>query len=502
MEILPKWDDMEGMNSFMRLQLAQLLLNTEPASGILNNNCNKDLCLQKKIDYEIKMRDGTAKLLAASKHQNQMQEAAKNLLTSNARMITYMSKLQEKSEGSLNDIKEENGNQQPCNAQISVSGIRIPLMWKDSVALRGKTDQGKYAVFCLWKIGTEINDTSLLTEVDSSMTDIVFEDVINFADIDADFECNFEVYCHKIQEDSTLSSTPRRIRKKFTELSTSVGKRFSGIRDDAETLPDMIGGPKFEKIAHKNLKLCDISDKVETYDLYDYSSNNVNEKIPLCGNFCCRFVAQPDCYSYRTLQAYLDIKTENDDWRSYYCVLDELNISCWKDIESKQIENEYLGIPITQFSQVSHISPLSSERPFCIELFTSRCDVQCMRYIISTNSQEEFNEWWSRMKQYITDQATWQHACKKKVDISPQSKRQGFNFTSKTTNPLSLFDVDCEQAEMNAGCLSFSSMLKDMTVDEKNEKKKNYLKTDNENTEINSCDKKLKKKDQKCESDV
>jgi hypothetical protein len=33
-------------------------------------------------------------------------------------------------------------------------------------------------VFCLLKIGTEIFDTSMITDVDRSMTDITFEDVI------------------------------------------------------------------------------------------------------------------------------------------------------------------------------------------------------------------------------------------------------------------------------------------------------------------------------------
>jgi len=50
--------------------------------------------MQGKIDYEIKMREGTARLLAASKHPTQLLEAAKNLLTSNTRIIAYMAELQ------------------------------------------------------------------------------------------------------------------------------------------------------------------------------------------------------------------------------------------------------------------------------------------------------------------------------------------------------------------------------------------------------------------------
>lgn len=67
--------------------------------------------MEQKIDLEIKMREGSAKLLAAcnnpktnskvssmnsagSAHNTQMLEAAKNLLTSNERMTAYMAELQ------------------------------------------------------------------------------------------------------------------------------------------------------------------------------------------------------------------------------------------------------------------------------------------------------------------------------------------------------------------------------------------------------------------------
>ena len=54
----------------------------------------QDELLQQKMDFEIKMRDGTAKLLAASKHPSQLLQAAKSLLTSNTRMLAYMHELQ------------------------------------------------------------------------------------------------------------------------------------------------------------------------------------------------------------------------------------------------------------------------------------------------------------------------------------------------------------------------------------------------------------------------
>lgn len=56
----------------------------------------QDHDLQQKIDHEIKMREGTTKLLAASKHPAQLLEAARNLLTSNHRIMAYMTELQKR----------------------------------------------------------------------------------------------------------------------------------------------------------------------------------------------------------------------------------------------------------------------------------------------------------------------------------------------------------------------------------------------------------------------
>lgn len=50
--------------------------------------------LEQKIEVEIKMREGSARLLAAAKHRAQSLEAAKALLTSNEKMSVYMAELQ------------------------------------------------------------------------------------------------------------------------------------------------------------------------------------------------------------------------------------------------------------------------------------------------------------------------------------------------------------------------------------------------------------------------
>ena len=58
--------------------------------------------IREKINYEIKMREGTVKLLEACHEQSQALEGAKNLLTINARIIALMSLLQRNRKQTMN----------------------------------------------------------------------------------------------------------------------------------------------------------------------------------------------------------------------------------------------------------------------------------------------------------------------------------------------------------------------------------------------------------------
>lgn len=159
------------------------------------------LDLEQKIELEIKMRDGSAKLLAAYKHPRgsmrsynnnslsgnsiQMLEAAKNFLTSNERIKAYKDELQrEKQQNGMSTVGSGgvNTTQVKCHrkptGRISLSEIRIPLMWRDSDHFKNKGNHRRYAVFVLAKIGTEIMNTSLLYPVDRNLTDISFQDII------------------------------------------------------------------------------------------------------------------------------------------------------------------------------------------------------------------------------------------------------------------------------------------------------------------------------------
>lgn len=63
-------------------------------------------------------------------------------------------------------------------ARVSLSDLRLPLMWRDTDHFKNKGDYRRFAVFCLAKIGTQLYDTSLMFPVDRSMTDVTFNDVL------------------------------------------------------------------------------------------------------------------------------------------------------------------------------------------------------------------------------------------------------------------------------------------------------------------------------------
>lgn len=138
------------------------------------------------------MREGSAKLLAAcnnpkgigyagnltSAQNTQILEAAKNLLTSNERMTAYMAELQRRKRDRTEPIGKLLANKPKATAKVSLSELRMPLMWRDTDHFKNKGDHRRFAVFCLIRIGTDIFDTSLLCPVDRSLTDISFNDVI------------------------------------------------------------------------------------------------------------------------------------------------------------------------------------------------------------------------------------------------------------------------------------------------------------------------------------
>lgn len=113
-------------------------------------------------------------------------------------------------------------------ATVSISELRIPLMWRDVDHFKNRGDYKRYALFCLLKIDSQIYDTQLISDVDRHVTDVDFDDVITFIGVDQTFELTVEVYSCLYLEQFSFSSTPRKLKEKLSNsVSRAMGRRLA-----------------------------------------------------------------------------------------------------------------------------------------------------------------------------------------------------------------------------------------------------------------------------------
>ncbi|KAG0429921.1 hypothetical protein HPB47_023162 [Ixodes persulcatus] len=352
--------------------------------------------LEQKIDLEIKMREGTTKLLAVCQHRPQSLEAAKSLLTSNERMSAYMTELQRRKTSDCPTFNEstDSPSVEPSNARVAVSDIRMPLIWKDTDHFKNKGDYRRFAVFCLLKIGTEIYDTTMVSNIDRSMTDVSFEDVIVF---------------HVLQDDLSMASTPRKIKTKITNsVSKAIGKKLASslVRSPAfpravvrswidvhlltrvplflcplrerrqrEELNSWEIGPKFVLEAHATLGLADADDRVRTHDLVVENVENPQQQLPLFGHLGCKLAVVPDCVHEERLSGYLSVvKTPNGagSCGRLWCILKNFQLCLWRSEEDSRHLPPVLSIPITKVVADVSFSVPSPARLVLVYCFESR----------------------------------------------------------------------------------------------------------------------------------
>ncbi|PSN40887.1 hypothetical protein C0J52_18879 [Blattella germanica] len=378
--------------------------------------------LEQKIDLEIKMREGTTKLLAACRHQTQTLEAAKNLLTSNERMSAYMAELQRRK-------KEPLGGRtgfgcQPCLARVSLSDLRMPLIWRDTDHFKNKGDYRRFAVFCLARIGTEIYDSTLLCPVDRSLTDLTFPDVLIFNNIAADFEFKLEVYSHILQDDMSIASTPRKIKKTIhSSISRTVGKKLAAtLRDELNTGKI---GPHFELMATARLKLDDVHDSIHTHDLKVESLENRNHQLPLFGHFCCRLAAQPDCVSQESCSGDLSVldRDVGNRWVSMWGQLQAFRLDLWAEREHwEQGQDPSKSIVVDRETLIQPSKTVNKEISI-----SNLCEGRDDTTIIRTKTTDDQQKWLRYLVQHAKDHLRWKHVAEKIMEIqSPGSTRHSF----------------------------------------------------------------------------
>ncbi|XP_046516266.1 rhotekin isoform X4 [Equus asinus] len=332
----------------------------------------EDTELQRKLDHEIRMREGACKLLAACSQREQALEATKSLLVCNSRILNYMGELQRRKEaqvlGKTGRRPSDSGppaERSPCRGRVCISDLRIPLMWKDTEYFKNKGDLHRWAVFLLLQLGEHIQDTEMIL-VDRTLTDISFQNSVLF-------------------------------------------------------------GPRYHLLAHTTLTLAAVQDGFRTHDLTLASHEENPAWLPLYGSVCCRLVAQPLCMTQPTATGTLRVQQagELQDWARVHGVLKGTNLFCYRQPEDLDTGEEPLfTIAINKETRVrAGDLDQAAGRPFTLSISNQYGEDE-VTHTLQTESRGALQSWMEALWQLFFDMSQWKQCCDEVMKIETPAPRK------------------------------------------------------------------------------
>uniref|UniRef100_A0A3P8UZG1 Rhotekin 2 n=1 Tax=Cynoglossus semilaevis TaxID=244447 RepID=A0A3P8UZG1_CYNSE len=380
--------------------------------------------LQAKLDFEVRMREGAYKLLLACSKREQVLNASKNLLTCNARIRAYLHELQTDSV-SVDRV--------PCTGKVALSGLRFPLMWRDSDHFNNRGSSRRMALFCMMHLGSEVFDTEMVV-VDRSVTDVCFEGVTIFQDAVPSFELRVELWSCVFEEELTMAKTPKKLAKKLrNSFGKSGGKKLCPLLDTSD--PDTFlqchpipSGARYNLLAYTTLGLCEAEGSFQSHSLIILQNAEWPTWLPLYGNLCCKLVAQPVCMTQHMMAGYLSQKQTVLGMNrscSLYCVLSGGFLSCYftpEEIDAK-VEPTF-RVPVTKEWAGQRSRSLS---------ITSPSAGGSESHVFSTGSGEELDDWLEAFHQHLFDQGLcqWLHCCEQLMKMEVKSPPKPSLFLTK-----------------------------------------------------------------------
>ncbi|XP_054456078.1 rhotekin-2 isoform X2 [Anoplopoma fimbria] len=415
-----------------RIRQSTLFLQTE------NTN------MQEKLDFETRMRDGAYKLLLACSKREQVLNASKNLLTCNARIKAYLTQLQRKKEEQ--DMRfSVPDDPVPCTGTIAMSGLRIPLMWRDSAYFNNRGSSRRVALFCLMQIGSEVFDTEMVV-VDRSVTDICLEGVTVFKEVVPQFELKVELWSCALEEELTMANTPKKLAKKLRHsFGKTAGKKLSPLLDspDPDTFlqynPIPIGA-KYSLLAYTSLCLPEAEGSFQSHSLIVLQDAEWSSWLPLYGNLCCRLVAQPACMTQSMMSGYLSQKINVEGMNrccSLYCVLSSGVLSCYftpEEIDAKV--QPTLNVPVNKDTRIRVMEKESSGQKSRSLSIINPSPEGSESVVFTTETSQELEDWLDALHQHLYDQSQWLHCCNRLMKIEVASPRKPSLFLTKQADSV------------------------------------------------------------------
>ncbi|CAF1103888.1 unnamed protein product [Adineta steineri] len=347
--------------------------------------------LERKIDCEVKMIDGISKLLNVATTVEQTIECNKALVLSQQRMLAFMAEIKRKQQ---NLLKRDNLNLEPTKATVILSDIRLPLTWTNMK--KAKSDQKKFAVFCLARIGCEIIDTQMKF-IDKQSTDVLFTDNLTFGNVPHDFQLHLEIYA--LNKSLAVSTAAKDFADRYSYFSTHGSPKIRRKVPENETTDKKTSTQqqsKFVLIARAIYTKESVHKiaKVRSLTMERLQENPLNQ-LPIEHSFISRFVIQPLCY---TRSATFTGIVENNNI-SYSCALTGGFLNGEEIMRNNSSDQRTFSIPITQdtiiLSRNDHLSFSIYNRGFDQEEFF----VQDL-FIL--------NIWLRALQQHIVDIRAWE----------------------------------------------------------------------------------------------
>lgn len=406
----------------------------------------QDSEFQEKIDRELRVRDGACRLLAACTQREQALEAAKSLLVCNARITSCMSQVQRMKERQVIPRRVRRSSDAallddrlPCKGTVSVSDLRIPLMWKDTDYFQNRGDGHRYAVFGLMQVGCDIYDTEMVI-VDHTVTDICFESAVVFASVGPEFEVKLEIYSCCVDDDFSVSSGPRSLASKLSSsLGRSTGKRIRAGLNAAGDSPSNgaanaillpaspVGGPKYHLLAHTSLTLTDVHSGVRTHGLNLVDREDPWSWLPLYGSVCCRLAAQPHCMTHTLITSYLNLQQRVGQLpgRSrLWCVLRGTNLQCYRSPgEAEAGRAAAANISVNKDTRIRATGADTSGGSNCISI-SNRVGAEEVTHRLAADSQQQMHRWMEVFWQLFYDMSAWRHCCNELMRVETPSPRR------------------------------------------------------------------------------
>ncbi|XP_055083064.1 rhotekin-2 isoform X2 [Periophthalmus magnuspinnatus] len=407
----------------------------------------QDADVQKKLDFEMRMREGAYRLLLACTKREQVLNAAKNLHTSNARVKAYVSEVHRRDAMDVMDRLTDSriDERKPCPGTVALSGLRIPLLWRDSDHFNNRGSSRRAALFCLVQVGSEVFDTEMVV-VDRSMTDVCFEGVTLFKEALPQFELKVELWSCALEEELALVNTPKKLAKKFrSSFGKSSGKKLSPLLDtpDPEAFLQynpVPPGSKFNLLAYTTLRLPQAEGSFQSHSLIVVQNAEWSSWLPLYGNLCCRLVAQPVCMTQSVRAGHLCQKLNVEGLsrsRLLYCDLSAGLLSCYFTPEEIQAKvSPTLKLPINQDTRI-HVLETGSmgQRLRTLSIHSPTAEASDP-VTFSTESREELDEWVDALHQHLYDQSQWLHCCDQLMKIELLSPRKPSLFLTKEADSV------------------------------------------------------------------